>query len=76
MPFYVFVLCQCWAARDGDGDDDDDDDGDDDDDDDDDDDYYYYYYCFSTAQKIIIDTLQKQKNYRFVQLHNYTYNDR
>ena len=67
MPFYVFVLCQSWEASDDD-DDDDDDDYDDDDDDD--------YYCFSTAQKIIIDTLQKQKNYRFVQLHNYTYNDR
>jgi len=33
------------------------------------------FQLFSTAQKIITDTLQKQKNYRFVQLHNYTYND-
>ena len=51
MPFQVFVQCQSWAASDNDDDDDDDDDDD---------------YCISTVQKIIIDTLQKQKNYRFV----------
>ena len=49
MPFWVFLLFQSWAASDND------------DNDDDDDDDYYYYYCFSTAQKIIIDTLQNKK---------------
>ena len=48
MPFKVFVLFQSWAASDNDDNDDDDDDDD-------------YYYCFSTAQKIIIDTLQNKK---------------